>query len=211
MTRFYKQAGFTLARANPSTRVLISLFLISVLAGCFDAILQYSQRAGGFSDHNAREWIVGNETDIDAEELIPAKSSRELLSLVHDHIFSLAILLFVVLHLVELTPWNDGPKIVLSLLGYGSLVFMLASPWWIRDGGTVAPLLMRVAGSGMILVLTCGSLACLDELWWAPRRRRRLGKSEPEAPSPLFPGAGKRSSGCPLGHDTEQAEENGDS
>jgi hypothetical protein len=180
--------------------VLLTLFFITVLAGCIVAILQYSGRSGGLSGEDAQRWVLGNEEDYEAEEFFPAKSSREILSIVHDHIFAMAILLFVVLHLVELTPWAEGPKITLSILGYGSLALSLLSPWWIQSQWSIAPLLLRIGGSGILLVLTLASLACLDELWWASSRRTKAGKKEPAAPAPLFPEKRKDSGGCPLGH-----------
>ncbi|MDE0960628.1 MAG: hypothetical protein OSB09_07590 [Planctomycetota bacterium] len=204
MTRFYKQANFTLARANPSTRVLLTLFLLTVLLGCFVALLQYSGRSGGFTATDARQWIQGNENQLDAELLIPPKSSVEILAIIHDHVFSLAMLLFVVLHLVELTPWSEGPKIALSLLGYGSLALTLFAPWWLQqqEHGTesLTPLMMMLSGSSLLLVLSLGSIACLDELWCAPIRRKRRKQPDPAAPSPLYPGQGVRSGSCPMGH-----------
>ena len=207
MTQFYKQSGFTLARANPSTRVLLTLFLFTVLAGCVVALLQYSGRAGGLSNEAAKQWVQGNEQDVQAEEFYPEKSPREILAIVHDHIFTLAILLFVVLHLVELTPWTEGPKITLSILGYGSLALSLLSPWWLHWQWAVAPFTLRAGGIGLLLVLAAGSLACLDELWWAPRRRRKAGKKEPAAPAPLFPEKRKSEGGCPLGHSDSSSDE----
>lgn len=207
MTQFYKQSGFTLARANPSTKVLLTLFLCTVIAGCVVALLQYSGRSGGLSSESAKQWVQGNEQDLEAEEFYPEKSPREILAIVHDHIFALAMLLFVVLHLVELTPWTEGPKITLSILGYGSLALSLLAPWWLHWDWSIAPISLRIGGTGLLVVLTCGSLACLDELWLAKRRRRRSGKKEPAAPAPLFPEKRKREGGCPLGHSDSPADE----
>ena len=207
MTRFYKQPGFTLARANSSTRMLLTLFLCTVLAGCIVALLQYSSKAGGFSGDAAQSWIEGNEQDLEAEELFPKKSPREILAIVHDHIFSLALLLFVVLHLVELTPWTETPKISLSVAGYGSLAISLLGPWAIHWQWPVAPLMVRFGGAGLLLVLSMGSLACLDELWWASKRRRKAGTEEPAAPDPLSLGRKENPGGCPVGH-SQTADEN---
>ena len=207
MTRFYKQSGFTLARANPSTRILLTLFLVTVLAGCVVALLQYSGKSGGFSSEDAQRWVQGNEQDFESEELYPEKSPREILAIVHDHIFAMAMLLFVVLHLVELTPWSEGPKITLSLLGYGSLALSLLSPWWLHWQWSLAPLTLRAGGTGLLLVLATGSLACLDELWFAARRRRKSGTKEPDAPAPLFPEKRNNGGGCPLDQPDSQPDD----
>ena len=212
MTRFYKQSGFTLARSNTSTRWLLTLFFLTVISGCFVAAIQYSSSAGGFSLENAREWVLGNEEDLDAEELMSEKTPRELLSYIHDHIFSLGMLLFVVLHLYELTPWSTGVKVTLSFTGFGSLVGLLFSPLAIASGSSLALFTQIIGGSLMLLSLVLGSLACLDELWWAPRRRNRVGKADPPASNPLFPAkasdktdSGKsESGGCPMGFGSGQ-------
>lgn len=212
MTRFYKQSGFTLARSNTSTRWLLTLFFLTVISGCVVAAIQYSSSAGGFSLENAREWVLGNEDDLDAEELMSEKTPRELLSFIHDHIFSLGMLLFVVLHLFELTPWSTGVKVTLSFTGFGSLAGLLFSPLAIASGSSLALFTQIIGGSLLLLSLVMGSLACLDELWWAPRRRNRLGKAAPPASNPLFPAkasdktdSGKsESGGCPMGFGSGQ-------
>ncbi|MGB1070980.1 MAG: hypothetical protein ACPG1Z_04870 [Planctomycetota bacterium] len=212
MTRFYKQSGFTLARSNTSTRWLLTLFFLTVISGCVVAAIQYSSSAGGFTLENAREWVLGNEDDLDAEELMSEKTPRELLSFIHDHIFSLGMLLFVVLHLFELTPWSTGVKVTLSFTGFGSLAGLLFSPLAIASGSSLALFTQIIGGSLLLLSLVMGSLACLDELWWAPRRRNRAGKADPPASDPLFPAkasektdSGKsESGGCPMGFGSGQ-------
>lgn len=213
MTRFYKQSGFTLARSNTSTRWLLTLFFMTVIAGCVVAAFQYSSSAGGFSAENAREWVLGNEDDLEAAELMAEKTPRELLSFIHDHIFSLGMLLFVVLHLFELTPWSTGVKVTLSFVGFGSLAGLLFSPLAIASGSTLALYTQIIGGSALLLSLTLGSLACLDELWWAPRRRNRAGKEEPPAVNPLFPKKKSESAdsgSCPMGFGSAQ-KKSGDS
>ncbi|OUU26297.1 MAG: hypothetical protein CBC13_00480 [Planctomycetia bacterium TMED53] len=214
MTQFYKQSGFTLARANTSTRWLLTLFLLSVIGGCFVAALQYSSSAGGFSAENAREWVLGNEDDFEAEVLMGEKTPRELLAFIHDHIFSLGMLLFVVLHLVELTPWSTAIKVSLAFLGFGSLAGLLFSPLAIASGSNLALYTQIIGGTSLLLTLTLGSLACLDEMWWAPMRRRRRGKAEPPPSAPLFPKKKAEdvtpNGGCPLGYGSDK-KESGDS
>ena len=207
MTRFYKQSGFTLARSNTSTRWLLTLFFMTVISGCLVAAIQYSSSAGGFSVENAREWVLGNEDDLEAVELMSEKTPRELLAFIHDHIFSLGMLLFVVLHLFELTPWSTGVKVTLSFTGFGSLVGLLFSPLAIASGSSLALYTQITGGSLLLLTLILGSIACLDELWWAPRRRNLAGKAAPPAANPLFPekkSGDSKSTDCPMGFGSPQ-------
>jgi len=172
------------------------------------ATLQYSSSAGGFTPENAREWVLGNENDLDAEEMMSEKTPRELLAFIHDHIFSLAMLLFVILHLFELTPWSTSIKVTLAFTGYGSLAGLLFSPLMIASGSTLALFSQILGGSLLLLTLSLGSLACLDELWWAPLRRRGKGEADPPPQAPLFPkkNSDEKSSsgGCPMGFGTDE-------
>ena len=191
MTRPYKEKGFTLGRADLSTRVLISAFLCAVLVGVFIAGWQYANRSGGLGPQSAQEWVRGNEDDEEAEVFRVAKGETELLAFTHDHIFSLAMLLFVVFHLVQLTPLSQRQKIALILLGFGGLLGTLGLPWVLRaagvdGGGLWAPLLI-VSGTSLLLSLAIGSIVVLLEMWIWPGRRRRRGRPEAAAADPMFP------------------------
>jgi len=190
VTRPFKERGFTLARADHSTRVLVTAFLLCVIIGTGVAIAQYAGRAGGLGPRHAVEWIHGNETDFDATVLRVAKSRAELLAFTHDHVFSLAMLLFVVLHLVQLTPHRSRTKIGLTVLGFGGLLGTLGAPWLIGPGDdSLRPPLLIASGSAVLLSLLLGSLATLHEMWSAPLWRRRRRIPEPPPPDPMFPGS----------------------
>lgn len=187
MTQYYKMPGFTLARANLSTRVLVTLFLLTLLGGLGVALLQYHERAGGFTRRAAREWVEGNEGDLEATRIVAEKSFGELVAITHEHAFSLPMLLFVLLHLVALTGIGERWKIALYLLGFLSLVGSLGGPWLISHSGPAWTALLL--GSGLVLAAVMGisALLCLFELWLAAPLRRRRRQPEPPPPDPLFP------------------------
>ncbi len=185
MTQYYKMPGFSLARANRSTKVLLTLFLISTTGGLVVALLQYSDRAG-VSQKAAAEWIHGNESDLEATEFKSPKSYRELLALTHDHAFSLPILLFVLLHLVALCTIGEGWKIALYLAGFLSLFGSLAGPWLIAYQGEGWSALLIGSGSVMSLVIAVATLLCLWETWGLGPYRRWRGRPEARPADPLF-------------------------
>ena len=186
MTAYYKMPGFTLAKSNLSTKVLITSFLITVLAGLWVALLQYTERAGT-SAKEATEWVRGNESDLAATELRPEKSFRELLSITHEHAFSLPILLFVLLHLVGLCTLPEKLKITLYLAGFLALLGSLAGPWLIYGVDPAWNLLMRISGIIMTLVLAFSAVTCLYEMWLAGPVRHRLRRPSPQPPDAMFP------------------------
>ena len=186
MTAYYKMPGFTLARANLSTKVLVSLFIITVAAGLGVALLQYTSRAGS-TGREAVEWVKGNEGDLDATELKIEKSYRELLSITHEHAFALPMLLFVLLHLVALCTVSERFKIGLYVSGFLSLMGSLAGPWLISAWGDGWNVLMRVCGVIMSVTIATASVLCLYEMWLAQPVRRWRRRPEPPAPEPMFP------------------------
>lgn len=186
MTQYYKMPGFSLANANPATKVLLTLFLLTVLGGLGVALLQYYDRAG-FGARGATEWVLGNEDDPAPPELRSPKSYRELLSITHEHAFALPMLLFVLLHLVALTSIREGAKIALYVVAFLSLVGSLAGPWFIAYRGPGWTTLVRGAGAGLAASIGVSALLCLWETWLVLPLRRLLGRSEPRAVDPLSP------------------------
>lgn len=184
MTQYYKMPGFSLSNANASTKVLLSLFLISVVAGLAVSMLQYLDRAGVGAEA-AEQWIKGNEGDFEAERIIPEKSYSELVAITHEHAFSLPMLLFVLLHLVALCTISQRAKIVVYLAGFLSLWGSLGGPWLVAYAGTGWTWVMMASGTTMALVILFSSVLCLWETWLARPFRRRTSKPEPPAPDPL--------------------------
>ncbi len=186
MTAYYKMPGFTLARANLSTKLLITFYLVTVLVGLWVAFLQYENRAGT-SAQDAAEWILGNEDDLEATEFKSAKNTRELLSLTHEHIFSLPMMLFLLLHLLALcSVLGERSKIFLYSAGFASMATSLGSPWLIAKGSAGYQLLMRSSGVVMFAVMVCASGVCLWELWITRWIWRRRSQGEPAPPEPMF-------------------------
>jgi hypothetical protein len=185
MTQYYKMPGFTLANANASTKVLLTLFLLSVLAGLGAALLQYAERAG-FSLRGTVEWVRGNEGDIEAASIRPQKSFGELVAITHEHAFALPMLLFVLLHLVALCTIGERAKIALYIAGFLSLWGALGGPWLVAYGGEGWKLLLAASGAALSLVIALASLLCLWETWCARPLRRWLRRPEPAAADPLL-------------------------
>jgi hypothetical protein len=184
MTQYYKMPGLSLSNANLSTKVLLTLFLLSALAGLAVALLQYHGRAG-FTVQGSIEWIRGNEEDRAAREIKPAKTYTELVALTHDHAFALPILLFVLLHLAALTSIGERAKIALYLAGFLSLAGALSAPWLVAYLGPGWNLLLRWSGMALCGVIALSAALGLFEIWLARPLRRLRRLPEPPAPDPL--------------------------
>ncbi len=184
MTRYYRRARFSLAHAKLHTKVLVTLFLLSVLGGLGIAWLQVRARVGT-DVRSQREWILGNEDDPAPREFKEPKSDRELLAITHDHAFSVPMLLFVVLHLVALTPLPDPAKIALYTLGFGSCAAALAAPWLIAYHSPAWIGLLRASGIGIFAALALSCAVCLFDLWLLAPYCRLRGRAHPGPADPL--------------------------
>ncbi len=184
MTQYYRIPGFSLGNATASTKTLVTLFLFAVLGGLAVALLQYADRAG-FSARGAVEWVRGNEEDLQALEIKPPKSYRELLAITHDHAFALPMLLFVLLHLVQLTSIGEGAKIALYLVGFFSLAGALAGPWLVAYRGPGWTALLHACGAGLVGTIGASALVCLFETWLAGPLGRARARPGPPPPDPL--------------------------
>jgi hypothetical protein len=187
MTQYYKVPNFTLAGANASTKVLVTCFLATVLAGLGVALLQYHDRAGGFGAAAALDWVRGNEDDPDATRILGPKTTSELIAITHEHAFSVPILAFVVLHLLALTSISEAAKIAFYLAGFLSIVATFAAPWLVHSRGESWTPLLRIGGAGLTAVLALSSLVCLYELWLGAPMRRWRRRPPAQAPNPMFP------------------------
>jgi len=185
MTQYYRMPGFSLSNANASTKVLLTAFLLAVLGGLAVALLQYLDRAGGGSHENAVAWVRGNEDEVRAREIMAPKSYRELLSIAHQHAFSLPMLLFVLLHLVALCTIGERAKIALYVFAFGALGATMAAPWFVSYLGPEWAPLLRIGGTGLALSIAASALICLFELWLARPLRRLMKRDDLPAPDPL--------------------------
>ena len=184
MTQFYKVPGFSLANANASTKILVTLFLCTMLLGLGVALLQYYERAGGFGSGAAQRYVDGNEADIESQEesgrIIPKKTFSELVAITHEHAFSVPILVFVVLHLVGLTSVSERAKITLYVAGFLSTIATFAGPWLIHFVSPACSVIMLASGATMTGVLAWSSFLCLYEIWLVKPLSR-------PPPNPMFP------------------------
>ncbi len=186
MTQYYKVPQFTLAASSPSTKILITLYLVFNLFALWVSILQYADRAG-MSHEASTEWLLGNEGDLEAREFKAEKSDRELLSITHEHAFTLPMLFFLLLHMVALCTISERWKIALYVLSFLALGGSFAGMWLVARVGPGWSWLLRASGVGMTLSIAVSSLLCLWETWGVGGWQARRDGPPPLAPNPMFP------------------------
>lgn len=161
-----------------ATRILLTSFLVSVIAALAVSCLKYSDRAEFTPTGAQRYWggdppRPGDEAEplLAGEEAIDGKtpralkkSTRQLVDLVHPHLFTVPIVLFILLHLLILTRVRDGWKIALIVHAFTAFAATFGLPFLIAAtrGGALA---FIVAGSNLLLSFAATCAILLFELW----------------------------------------------
>jgi thiamine biosynthesis lipoprotein len=114
MSQFLAYRGFSLQRAAPPTKVLLTAFNVVVALAVGVGIAMYQVRTGLTP--------VGGVAHYRGTPLDPGPSALELLDATHPHLFASAFLLFVLGHLFALTRASARRKTQLALLGFAAVV-----------------------------------------------------------------------------------------
>jgi hypothetical protein len=163
-----------LSRFHPLMKVLLSLYILSVAGAVCVAALKYSDRASwssvGVADYVAGTGGDGAAADPFGDPLggtpegrapVEGLSRRQLIDIVHPHLFSVPIVLFILGHLLHLTRLPDRLKLSINAGAFLSFFATFLLPFAVRTERSLAPL-MIVSGSAMLLSF---ALLCLIPLW----------------------------------------------
>lgn len=171
MTQYFAYKKFRLWRAPLQTRVLLTLFNTMIVLATAVSIVMYKVRTG-LTTSGAQAYYLGNEGTARAgDEMLFARSLKELLDVTHDHAFSQPFLFFVLCHIFALTRVSDRTKIVVYVASFVSVFVDLASPYLIRYvSPAFAPL--QIVNSGMMTVALLTLLIVPTWEMWFYRERR---------------------------------------
>ena len=172
MTQYFAYKRFRLWRAPLQTRVLLTLFNTMIVLATAVSIVMYKVRTG-LTTSGAQAYYLGNEgTARPGDEMLFARSLKELLDVTHDHAFSQPFLFFVLCHIFALTRVSDRTKIVVYVASFVSVFVDLASPWLIRYvSPAFAPLQLVNSGVMTVSLLTL-LIVPTWEMWFYRERSR---------------------------------------
>jgi hypothetical protein len=159
VSQFLAYRGFSLHRAAPSTKVLLTAFNVVVALAVALGIAMYQVRTR-LTPQGTAAYYGGTETD-------PGPTALELLDATHPHLFASAFLLFVLGHLFALTRAPQRTKIRLALLGFTTVVVDAAAPWIVRFLWAPFAAVQVVNTALMAAVILIYLLVPLWELWFA--------------------------------------------
>ncbi len=184
-----------LSRFHPLMKVLLSLYILSVAGAVYVATLKYTDRAS-WSSEGAAVYVAGTAgADAAADPFrdplggttegiahAEGMSRRELVDIVHPHLFTVPIVLFILGHLLHLTRLPDKLKLAINAGAFLSFFATFLLPFAIHSQRALAPLLIA---SGSVMLL-CFALLCAIPLWetWLGRPGERDFDALPRRGSP---------------------------
>ncbi|MBI5367388.1 MAG: hypothetical protein HZA54_10155 [Planctomycetes bacterium] len=163
MTQYYRMPSFSLRAASLSTKVLLTCFLLSTLAGYVVALLYFHDRTG-LQIEGIQRYYQGDE-----EKMVFAKTRTELIASTHPHAFSMPMLLFILCHLAALCRISERLKCGLYLTCFGSAACVLAGPWLTTYYSAANAWFLAASGWVLTISFLAVTLLPLVEMW-LPRR-----------------------------------------
>ncbi|MEO2059068.1 MAG: hypothetical protein ABGW76_03215 [Mesonia sp.] len=120
----------TIAEFPKEVKLLIGAFLIVLSVGYFTGF-RFVNETTENTPKGIQENYLGNEEDLEAEVMKFKKPKREMLTIIHTHILSMAVIFFILGGLVSLTnlkPWIKKALMIEPLLSvlftFGGIYFM---------------------------------------------------------------------------------------
>ena len=144
-------------------KLLIGAFIIVLSIGFYSGLLFVSETSGT-NPEGIEEQYLGNEDIEVVTEMKFKKSSREMLSIVHSHILSMALIFFLTGLLLSITKLSKKLKLFLMvepfvsvILTFGGLYFLWSGIFWMKY-------VVMISGTFMTLSYTVATLIIMSQL-----------------------------------------------
>ena len=144
-------------------KVLIGAFIIVLSIGFYTGLLFVGETSSA-NPNGIEEQYLGNEHDEDAEIMRFKKSDQEMLTLVHNHILSMAIIFFLVGGLVSITKLNKKLKLFLIIEPFVSVVLTFGGLYLLWSGMLWMKYIVMFSGILMTVTYTVSTLIILKQL-----------------------------------------------
>ncbi len=132
-------------------RLLIGVYLVVTSIGFLSA-LQFVNVTTEGTPQGIEENYLGNEDDLEAEEMKFAKSEKQILNIVHTHMLGMGMLFFLLALLVALTPISGFFRkflllepLISVLLTFGGIYFLYKGILWMKYVVMASGILMTLS------------------------------------------------------------------
>jgi len=140
-------------------KILIASFLVLLSIGFYTGLLFVNETTEIAPDGIEQQYL-GNEDVIETDVMLFKKSSREILTLVHNHILSLSIIFFILALILSTTSINKKAKhflmfepFVSILLTFGGIYVMWTGVIWFKYIVMISGMLMTFSFLASTLII----------------------------------------------------------
>lgn len=140
-------------------KILIASFLVLLSIGFYTGLLFVNETTEIAPDGIEQQYL-GNEDVIETDVMMFKKSSREILTLVHNHILSLSIIFFILALILSTTSINKKAKhflmfepFVSILLTFGGIYVMWTGVIWFKYIVMISGMLMTFSFLASTLII----------------------------------------------------------
>lgn len=144
-------------------KLLIGSFIIVLSIGFYTGLLFVGETSSA-NPNGIEEQYLGNEYDENAEVMRFKKSDKEMLTLVHNHILSMAIIFFLVGGIVSITKLNRKLKLFLIVEPFVSVILTFGGLYLLWTGILWMKYIVMFSGILMTLTFTISVLITLKQL-----------------------------------------------
>lgn len=144
-------------------KLLIGAFVIVLSIGFYTGLL-FVEETSSANPNGIEEQYLGNEDDENAEVMRFKKSDQEMLTLVHNHILSMAIIFFLLGGIVSITKLGRKLKLFLIVEPFVSVVFTFGGLYLLWTGMLWMKYIVMFSGILMTLTFTVSVFIALKQL-----------------------------------------------
>ncbi len=161
-----------LSQSDVNARILITLFLLTMLAAIAVAELNVYDKLGRMP--NGVVLRYGPEEQASDTSVLPSENDTlvarlntfsALLDVTHAHIFELPLVIFVLAHFLMRTSVPEWFKLVNYFLSFLGVIVFLASPWMVRYISVRAAILLYVGASAIAVTSVLMIAVPIWEMW----------------------------------------------
>lgn len=145
-------------------KLLIGTFLVVLSVGFYTGLL-FVKETSTTNPSGIELHYLGNETDETAQVLHFKKSEREMLTLVHNHILSMAIIFFLTGLLVAITKLNKRLKLFLMIEPFLSVIITFGGIYFLWTGVLWMKYIIMISGMLMTLTFTTSTILVFYQLF----------------------------------------------
>jgi len=152
-------------------RLLIAAFIVVLSIGFYTGLLFVSETSSA-NPNGIEEQYLGNEDDLDAKVMKFKKNEQQMLTLVHGHILSMAIIFFLTGLILVTTRLNRKLKLFLLIEPFISIVLTFGGIYLLWKGVLWMKYIVMISGTLMTLCYSIAVLIILKQLLKSSKKLR---------------------------------------